>query len=92
MEKRKQKVHLPQSPQLSTTDLNLPQQSETTEKRRAERAEAFVAPVETAAPTVEEKRRHKKRSAMELEMDDEEPESIEKAKKKKKAKKVEGDL
>ena len=92
MEKRKQKVHLSQSPQQSTTDLNLLQQTETTERRRAERAEAFVAPVESVAPTVEEKRRHKKRSAMETEMDDEEPEGDEKAKKKKKAKrKVEGD-
>ena len=27
-------------------------------KRRAERAEAFVAPAEEAAPTVEEKRKH----------------------------------
>ena len=40
-----------------------PQQAETTEKRQAERAEAFVAPVEVAAPTVEEKRRHRKRTA-----------------------------
>ena len=29
-------------------------------KRRAERAEVFVAPVEEAAPTVEEKRRKRK--------------------------------
>jgi ribosomal RNA assembly protein len=95
MEKRKQKVNLPpQSPQLSITDSYLLQQTETTEKRRAERAEVFVAPVETAAPTVEEKRRHKKRSAMELEVDHEEPEGVEKAKKKKKVKgkpEVEGD-
>jgi len=74
------------------TDSCLLQQTETTEKRRAERAEVFVAPVETAAPTVEEKRRHKKRSAMELEMDHEEHEGVEKAKEKKKSKrKVEGD-
>ena len=33
------------------TDLFL-QQAEASEKRRAERAEAFVAPVETGAPTV----------------------------------------
>ncbi|KAF8164851.1 hypothetical protein B0H34DRAFT_686911 [Crassisporium funariophilum] len=59
-------------------------QAETTIKRRAERAEAFVAPVETAAPTVEEKRRHRKRTALELEMDGEEPEGVEKSKKKKK--------
>jgi len=45
-----------------------------------------------AAPTIEEKRRHKKRSATEMEVDHEGPESVEKAKKKKKAKgKVEGD-
>ncbi|KAF9563311.1 ribosomal RNA assembly protein mis3 [Agrocybe pediades] len=64
--------------------------TETTEKRRAERAEAFVAPVETAAPTVEEKRKYKKRSAAELEaeMDAEEPEGIEKSKKKKKKRKA----
>ncbi|KAH8979291.1 ribosomal RNA assembly protein mis3 [Lactarius hatsudake] len=34
-------------------------QTETTAKRRAERAEAFVAPVESAVPTVEEKRKRK---------------------------------
>jgi len=34
-------------------------QEEVTEKRRAERAEAFVAPVEDAAPTVEQKRKRK---------------------------------
>ena len=39
-----------------------PQQAEATEKRQAERSEAFVAPVEIAAPTVEEKRRHRKRT------------------------------
>lgn len=38
-------------------------QEETTEKRRAERAEAFVAPVETAEPTVEEKRKRKRKTA-----------------------------
>lgn len=31
-------------------------------KRRAERAEVFVAPVEKAAPTVEEKRKKRKRA------------------------------
>ena len=39
------------------------QQTETTAKRRAERAEVFVAPVESAAPTVEEKRKRKRREA-----------------------------
>ncbi|KAG6816868.1 Ribosomal RNA assembly protein mis3 [Tephrocybe sp. NHM501043] len=48
-----------------------------------ERAEAFVAPVETAAPTVEEKR-HKKRKALERGLDGEEQLSPEKTKKKKK--------
>ncbi|KAJ7895967.1 hypothetical protein B0H14DRAFT_3081121 [Mycena olivaceomarginata] len=42
-------------------------QSETTAKRQAERAEAFVAPAEEAAPTVEQKR-HKKRKAAEAEI------------------------
>jgi len=57
-----------------------------------ERAEAFVAPVETAAPTVDEKRRHRKRSAMDLEMDDEEPGGVEKPKKKKKTKRKEQEV
>ncbi|ETW84530.1 hypothetical protein HETIRDRAFT_103077 [Heterobasidion irregulare TC 32-1] len=35
-------------------------QTEVSAKRRAERAEAFVAPVEEAAPTVEEKRKRKR--------------------------------
>ncbi|KAH7930058.1 hypothetical protein BV22DRAFT_1102033 [Leucogyrophana mollusca] len=34
-------------------------QAETLSKRRAERAEAFVAPVEDAAPTIEEKRKRR---------------------------------
>ena len=38
------------------------QQAETTEKRRQERAEVYIAPVEAAAPNVEEKMK-KKRSA-----------------------------
>jgi hypothetical protein len=37
------------------------QQTEATAKRRAERAEAFVAPAEAAAPTVEDKRKRKRR-------------------------------
>ncbi|TFK43070.1 ribosomal RNA assembly protein mis3 [Crucibulum laeve] len=56
-------------------------QIETTAKRRAERAEAFVAPVEKAEPTVEEKRQ-KKRKGREQDADTEE--SGEKKKKKKK--------
>ena len=35
------------------------QQEEVTAEKRAKRAEAFVAPAETAAPTVEEKRRRR---------------------------------
>ncbi|KAF8351051.1 ribosomal RNA assembly protein mis3 [Amanita rubescens] len=38
-------------------------QAETTAKRQAERAEAFVAPAEMAEPTVEEKKARKKRKA-----------------------------
>jgi len=36
------------------------QQAEATFKRQAERAEAFVAPVEKPEPTVEEKRKRKR--------------------------------
>jgi len=59
-------------------------QAEATEKRRVERAEAFVAPAEIAAPTVEEKRRLRKRSAGD--MDGEEPGKTEKKKKKRRKK------
>jgi ribosomal RNA assembly protein len=41
--------------------MTLAQQTEATAKRRAERAEAFVAPTEAAAPTVEDKRKRKRR-------------------------------
>lgn len=54
------------------------QQAEATHKRRAERAEAFVAPEEDVAPTVEEKR--KRRHA---EVNDEE-DTVKSKKKKKK--------
>ncbi|KAJ7499385.1 hypothetical protein FB451DRAFT_1205264 [Mycena latifolia] len=61
-------------------------QSETTAKRRAERAEAFVAPAEEAAPTIEQKR-NRKRTAMEAEMATEgDVDGSEKMKKKKKKK------
>ncbi|KAI0069193.1 hypothetical protein BV25DRAFT_1818172 [Artomyces pyxidatus] len=64
-------------------------QTETTAKRQAERAEAYVAPVEDAAPTVEEKR---KRKHKELEQaDGDEPPNEGKAGKKKKKKVREGD-
>jgi ribosomal RNA assembly protein len=59
------------------------QQTETAAKRRAERAEAFVAPVETAAPTVEDKRKRKRRE-LEAEMDKDEPPKEERRGKKKK--------
>ena len=62
------------------------QQTESSAKRRAERAEAFVAPVESAAPTVEEKRKRKRRE-FETEVDgDREPTKEGKAGKKKKNK------
>jgi len=64
-------------------------QAEATEKRRAERAEAFVAPVEIAASTVEEKRRHRKRTAGDIEGGEEEPGETEKIKKKKNKKRRE---
>lgn len=50
--------------------------------------------METAELTVEEKRRHKKRGAMEMEMDGEEQDGIEKKKKKRskrKEKEIAGD-
>jgi len=60
-------------------------QAEATEKRRVERAEAFVAPAEISAPTVEEKRRVRKRTAGD--MDGEEPGKTEKRKRKKRREK-----
>ena len=56
------------------------QQEEVTDKRRAERAEAFVPPKEDAAPTVEEKKRKRKERAE----DGENGERLHKSKKKKK--------
>ncbi|KAJ7087270.1 ribosomal RNA assembly protein mis3 [Mycena belliarum] len=68
-------------------------QSETTAKRRAERAEAFVAPAEEAAPTVEQKR-SRKRTAVDAEMgaegDAERNEKIKKKKKKEKQRAEDG--
>lgn len=54
------------------------QQTEVVAEKHAKRAEAFVAPAETAAPTVEEKRK-RKRSQKEKAEDEEE---AKKAKKK----------
>ncbi|KAJ7477185.1 ribosomal RNA assembly protein mis3 [Mycena galericulata] len=67
-------------------------QSETTAKRRAERAEAFVAPAEDASPTVEQKR-NRKRNAVEAKMIGEGVDGNETTKKKKKKEKqrFEGD-
>ena len=60
------------------------QQLETREKKRAERAEAFVAPSEQAKPTAEEKIRKKRKG-------DDEGERKEKKKKKKHKAVVDGD-
>jgi hypothetical protein len=46
---------------LWNTPVTLAQQTEAAAKRHAERAEAFVAPAEAAAPTVEDKRKRKQR-------------------------------
>jgi len=62
------------------------QQEEVTDKRRAERAEAFVPPKEDTAPTVEEKKKRKRKERAE---DGEDGEKPHKSKKKKKA--TEGD-
>jgi ribosomal RNA assembly protein len=56
-----------------------------TAKRRAERAEVFIAPAEIAAPTVEEKR-HKKRKNPEVVADGDAREGGEKVRKKKQKK------
>ncbi|KAJ8483243.1 hypothetical protein ONZ45_g14664 [Pleurotus djamor] len=64
-------------------------QSEVTAKRRAERAEAFVAPTEEAAPTVEEKRKRRISAVrMEVEMDGEERDGVELQKKRRKKHRV----
>ena len=70
----------------------MPQQAEATTKRRVERAEAFVAPVETAAPTVAEKRKRKRREVeKEVEKDEPTSEGRERRKKKKRWTKEEDD-
>ncbi|TFK56248.1 ribosomal RNA assembly protein mis3 [Heliocybe sulcata] len=61
-------------------------QEDVTEQRRAERAEAFKAPVEDAAPTVEEKRKRKHRETESEERADNEGDKEKKKKKKKKVK------
>ena len=67
--------------------VTLAQQTEATAKRRAERAEAFVAPTEVAAPTVEDKRKRKWRE-QEAGVDGEEGQSGEGRMEKKKKKRV----
>lgn len=57
------------------------QQEEVTAERQAKRAEAFVAPAETAAPSVEEKRRRKREKAAEDEGEGEDDKSKRKKKK-----------
>ena len=47
------------------------QQEEVTAERRAKRAEVFVAPAETAAPSVDEKRRRKREKEREGETGEE---------------------
>lgn len=69
------------------------QQAEVATQRRDERAEAFIAPEETAQPTVDEKRK-KKRKQREAEQEQEHEHAIvndgeTKKKKKKKTKKDE---
>ncbi|GJE84743.1 ribosomal RNA assembly protein krr1 [Phanerochaete sordida] len=56
-------------------------QEEVTAEKQAKRAEAFVAPAETAAPTVEEKRRRKREKAHDDEGDAEDDKSKRKKKK-----------
>jgi len=64
------------------------QQTEAAAKRRAERAEVFVAPAEAAAPTVEDKRKRKRRER-EAEVDGEDQSGEGRVGKKKK-KRVQG--
>jgi ribosomal RNA assembly protein len=66
------------------------QQTEAAAKRRVERAEAFVAPGETAAPTVEEKRKRKRRE-VEREMDKDERTSEGRERRKKKGRRDDND-
>ncbi|KAK7061330.1 hypothetical protein R3P38DRAFT_2828895 [Favolaschia claudopus] len=76
------------------TERRKQKQAETTAKRQAERAEAFIAPAEEAAPTVEQKR-HRKRKAAEADMAEEngieESTSTKKKKKKKERATVDDD-
>lgn len=59
------------------------QQEEVTAERRAKRAEAFVAPTEMAAPSVNEKRRREREKEQEVDGDGERDNSKRKKKKRK---------
>ncbi|EMD41007.1 hypothetical protein CERSUDRAFT_103362 [Gelatoporia subvermispora B] len=61
-------------------------QEEVTAERRAKRAEAFVAPTEEAAPTIEEKRKRRREEKEQERAEDREGEGHKSKKKKKKAK------
>lgn len=84
--KRKQKVRDRCSYVIISIDEPLPhcpQQAEATAARKAERAEAFVVPVEATAPTIEEKQAAKKRKHQQLGADDDDDAQAEKKKKRK---------
>lgn len=63
---------IPKSAALALICLRI-KQEEVTEKRRAERAEAFVPPREDAVPTVEEKKKRKRKATVEGEVEGEKP-------------------
>jgi ribosomal RNA assembly protein len=60
------------------------QQEEVAAERRAKRAEAFVAPTETAAPSVNEKRRRKREKERTDETDGDEGDKSQRKKKRRK--------
>lgn len=64
---------------------SIQQQADVTAERQAKRAEAYVAPVESAEPTVEEKLKKKKRKERSGGEDDERSERKDKKKKKRKS-------
>ena len=67
------------------------QQEEVTAERRAKRAEAFVAPAESAAPTVEEKRRRKREKEAQDDGAGEGEDGAKRKKKKRKTVEADGD-
>lgn len=70
------------------TEKRKQKQKETTELRRKERAEAFVAPEEEVVPSVEEKRKRKREKAKEVSEGEEGDKKKKKSKKEKKSKKL----